>query len=35
MAVFKIIGFRPIEKKDFDHKPQIDVQIGMRRGTLF
>ena len=27
MAVFKIIASRPIEKKDFDHKPQLDVQI--------
>ena len=27
MAVFKIITSRPIEKKDFDHKPQLDVQL--------
>ncbi len=27
MAVFKIIASRPIEKKDFDHKPQLDIQI--------
>jgi len=27
MAVFKIIASRPIEKKDFDHKPQLDVQM--------
>ena len=27
MAKFKIIASRPIEKKDFDHKPQLDVQL--------
>lgn len=27
MTIFKIIASRPIEKKDFDHKPQLDVQI--------
>ncbi|QTA80670.1 Uncharacterized protein dnl_29810 [Desulfonema limicola] len=27
MAVFQIIASRPIEKKDFDHRPELDVKM--------